>query len=70
MKIRNFEKLIEAAGGEVQLAAKLELHQMTVEAWRKRRSGIPHKHWSKIIALLKVSPDELHAINNELYNRR
>lgn len=70
MKIKTFEQLIKAIGGEVQLAAKLELHQMTVEAWRKRRSGIPHRYWSQIMRLVKVSAEELHAVNNELYNRR
>lgn len=70
MKIKKFEQLMAKLGGEVQLAAKLRLHQMTIDAWRKRRSGIPHRYWSAIIDLAGVSPAELHEINTELYNRR
>lgn len=69
MKIKTFEQLMEKLGGEVQAAALLDVHQMTVESWRRRKTGIPHKYWDAIMRKAKVSAEEMHAINTDLHTR-
>lgn len=59
--IRYIQDLIDLAKGPAYLAASLNVHQITVERWR--RSGIPVKYWDDIFELYNVPPAVLHSVN-------
>lgn len=66
--IRDLEALFETAGGAINIAVKLKLHQLTVERWR--RHGIPQKWWTQLIKAYELSPELLHSINQRVRERR
>lgn len=46
--IENIEQLIEFLGGDLKVAAMLDVHQTTVAYWI-RTGSIPRWYWTKII---------------------
>lgn len=59
--VKCLEDVFLAAGSATKLAAKLDLHANTVEAWR--RAGIPTKYWDKIHELYGFTPGELYMLS-------
>lgn len=65
--IETIEDIFNIAGGEQDLAAALDVHQVTAEGWRKY--GIPIKYWEKIYSLWGITPGELYSITQKCRNR-
>lgn len=62
-----FLQLLELAGGNTtQLAAKLNLHQRTVERWVNERLGIPKKYKNPLKELFKITDKQFDQINAAL----
>lgn len=53
-------EFIEHIGGSLKLAAKFNIHQYTVDRWRK--TGIPQKYWEALGKSYKVTPGELYVM--------
>lgn len=64
---KNIEDIFTKFNGPIYLAAALNLHQWTVERWRK--TGIPQKYWNFLIKKVDITPGELLSINNRIKNR-
>lgn len=68
--MQKYEKLLSFFGGSLKLAYELDVHQQTVESWKKR-GGIPeHPYWEQIIKVSKGKFDAkfLHELNKEVRN--
>lgn len=60
-KFKYMQDIYDFFGSGAKLAAFLDIPGPTVEAWR--RSGVPIKHWEKIIAKSGITPAELFFIS-------
>lgn len=58
--ITNIQDVYDAAGSSLKLAAALDVHQVTVEGWR--RAGIPQKWWDRLLELYQITPAELYSV--------
>ncbi len=67
MTIKNIEELFEIAGGAVHIAAKLKLHQVSVERWMEQ--GVPWKYWDELTKNYKITIEDLHEINKKIRNK-
>lgn len=63
-RIKKIDDLFRKAGGPNKLAAKLGVHQLTVERWHIR--GIPYKWWNAISKEYGLGITDLHTINQEI----
>lgn len=61
MKLKTIQDFFEHAGGSNQVAAKLNVHQITALSWR--RVGIPLKYWNRIMQEYKLTADDLYRIS-------
>ena len=61
--LNSIEDLFIKAGGSVDIAAFLRLHQWTVDRWVNL--GIPRKHWKALSKKYKVTSFELHMITEK-----
>jgi hypothetical protein len=66
--IKSIAEFIDIAGGEASLAASLHRHQASITRWRSK--GIPIDCWSKLISMYDITPDELFAINENIWKNR
>lgn len=62
--MRNITEIIDAAGGQAMVAAKVGLSD-GVRKWLQ--NGIPEPHWHILIGLApSLSPDELYQANRDV----
>ena len=66
--INSVAEFIEKAGGATALAARLHVHQFTVDRWRK--NGIPMKYWEPLIETFGTTPAELYLLNNKILSKK
>lgn len=59
--LKTLDDLFEIAGGTVQLAALLDKNQWVVERWAK--TGVPFKHWKKLIKEFGNVGLDVHALS-------
>ena len=75
-KLKTFRELFQKAkdmaghkgpgSGAVHIASALEMNQWSVERWP--RKGAPQGKWKALMALLHVSAEELHEMNENAKN--
>lgn len=68
IRIKTVFDLLESVGGAARLAARLEIHQFTVDRWIK--NGIPVKYWEQIIKLSGVSAETLYAVSRKAISKK
>lgn len=54
------EKIFETAGGTLEIAYNLKVHQASVDRWKK--DGIPEKHWQYFVGK-GITPQEIYDAN-------
>lgn len=62
--MKNINELFIKAGGPARIAVAFDLHQYTIERWRKH--GVPVKYWDKLQKLYGITPAELYTIGQAI----
>lgn len=62
--VKKVFEIIENAGGSIKLAYELNVHQYTIERWK--RFGIPPKYWSFLQKKYGVTASELLNMNEKI----
>jgi hypothetical protein len=57
MSIRNFQDLIDIAGGINQMCLDLNLHKLTIMRWEK--AGFPDKYITPLSTKYNIEPNDL-----------
>jgi len=57
MKLSSIENLFKLAGGSIHIAVLLNVHQYTALSWM--RTGIPIRHWRKLIDTYNLTVNDL-----------
>lgn len=63
IRIKTVYDLLESVGGAARLAARLKIHQFTVDRWIK--NGVPVKYWKQIMELSGASPEVLYSVSQK-----
>lgn len=64
----NINELFKRAGGSAHIAAKLDLHQHSVNRWRK--NGVPVYYWEYLGKLAGLSIEDMYAITAQILKRK
>lgn len=67
-EIKTIQDLCDYVGNIQRLAADLNVHQYTVERWR--RTGIPAKYHGLLVTLYDIKPIEIVSINKKIVGAR
>jgi len=63
-ELKCFDDLCDFAGNGALLAGHLNVHQYTMDRWKK--NGIPYKYLKQITEICNVSLAELMHLNNQI----
>lgn len=58
------QDLFDKAGGAWKLAGELNIHQWSVERWKK--NGVPYKHWDYLNKRYKVARSDLDEMSRKV----
>lgn len=65
--MKHFQMIVDECGGIPKIAIALDITESTVRKWEK--SGIPDRHWSRLMGLsVALSPVSLYLLNEAIRN--